>query len=105
MNSHTPVNLLADSNERFGFYGKFTTALIFSTKFFTLLQKKGANYSLKGENCKITPTIQFLEKITDARFKSCKITKKNLKNFTKVLSCVKFYEEPNPMLRIHVWSK
>ena len=71
-----PVNLLDSSNERFGFYEKFTTVLVFSRTVFTLLQKKGASYSLKGVNSKITSKIRFLEKINDTRFESCKITKK-----------------------------
>ena len=41
----------------------FTLGIVFSSEVFTLLQKKEANYSLKGKNCEIIPKIRFLEKL------------------------------------------
>ena len=72
-----PVNLLANSNERCGFYEKFPTVLVFSRTVFTLLQKKGPSYSLKEKNCKIIPKIRFLEKIKPVKLQ------KNPKKFQK----------------------
>ena len=50
MNSHMPVNLLANSHERLVFYEKFTTELVFSSKVIAEEKSKLFIERLFGEN-------------------------------------------------------